>query len=151
MNIIELGQEFNKKNQTVVIKFTDRIADTPVLVFFLKNYAELIEQGLTHVHMAGANNNKAIYLEIDNKIVGHIVFELFKDFYNTAWIVLSHVDKDYRNLGLYHIMHKHFEIQAKKLGSTKIGSFVHVNNKPRLAGCESVGMTPIFYRMDKSI
>lgn len=151
MSIVVLGQELNKKNQNVIVKLTDAIADTPVLPFFLKNYAALIEQGYAHPIMTGANTNKAVYIEIDSKIVAHIVFDMLKDVYNTAWIVFSCVDEDYRNLGLYKIMHKHFEIQAKKLGSTKIASFVHLDNKPRQASCESVGMKPVFYRMEKSI
>jgi hypothetical protein len=48
-------------------------------------------------------------------------------------------------------MHKYFEIEAKKLGSTKIASHVHVDNIPRQASCESVNMKPEFYRMEKTI
>jgi hypothetical protein len=148
---ILLGKELTKKNQTCEVKITHNIGDSPVIPFFLKNYAALIEQGYSHPIITGANTNKAIYIEIDNKIVAHIVFDILKDVYNTAWIVFSCVDEDYRNSGLYKIMHKHFEIQAKKLGSTKIASFVHLDNKPRQASCESVGMKPVFYRMEKSI
>jgi ribosomal protein S18 acetylase RimI-like enzyme len=151
MSIVVLGQELNKKNQNVVVKLADTIAETPVLPFFLKNYAELIEHGHAHSVMAGTNMSKAIYLEIDNKVVAHIVFDILKDVYSTAWIVFSCVDKDYRNLGLYKIMHKYFEAHSKKIGATKIASFVHLNNKPRQASCESVGMKPVFYRMEKSI
>ena len=151
MNCYVLGQELNKHNQTVVIKLADAIGGTPVLPFFLKNFAALIEQGYAHPLMAGANASKAVYVEIDNKVVAHIVFDILKDVYNTAWIIFSCVDQNYRNLGIYKIMHKHFEIEAKKLGSTKIASHVHVNNIPRQASCESVNMKPEFYRMEKTI
>jgi hypothetical protein len=151
MNCYVLGQELNKHNQTVVIKLADAIGGTPVLPFFLKNFAALIEQGHAHPLMAGTNASKAIYVEIDNKVVAHIVFDIIKDAYNTAWIIFSCVDQNYRNLGIYKIMHKHFEIEAKKLGSTKIASHVHVDNILRQASCESVDMKPKFYRMEKTI
>jgi ribosomal protein S18 acetylase RimI-like enzyme len=146
-----IGQELNKNNQSMVVKYAAAIGGTTVLPFFLKNFAILIEQGYSHSLMAGTNSSQAVYVEIDDKVVGHIVFEIIKDGYNTAWIVLSCVDKNYRNLGIYNIMHKHFEMQIKKLGSTKIASHVHVNNKARLASCKSVGMEPTFYRMEKTI
>ena len=52
--------------------------------------------------------------------------------------------------GIYNIMFKHFETQAKKLGSKKIMSFVHVDNHRRLS-CKSVGLNAEFYRMEKRI
>ena len=151
MNCYVIGQELNKHNQTVVVKLADAIGGTPVLPFFLKNFAALIEQGYAHPLMAGTNASKAVYVEIDNKVVAHIVFDILKDAYNTAWIIFSCVDENYRNLGIYKIMHKYFEIEAKKLGSTKIASHVHVDNIPRRASCESVNMHPEFYRMEKII
>ena len=150
-NIITLGQEQTKTNQTCTVKLANAIADTPVVPFFLKNYAELIEAGQAPNVMNGSNQSKAIYVEIADKVVAHIVFDVLKDSFNTVYIVLSCVDKNYRKQGIYNIMHKHFEAQAKKLGSTKIMSFVHVNNKARLISCESIGMKSEFHRMEKRI
>ena len=150
-NITILGEELTKQDQTCVVKLAQTIGDTPVIPFFLKNYARLIELGHAPRIMNGSNYSKAIYIEIDNKIVAHMVFEIMKDTFNTAYIVLSCVDEIYQNQGIYKIMFKHFKSTVKKLGSTKIMSFVHVDNKDRLAIWQSVGMTPNFYRMEKKI
>ena len=147
----ELAKELDNQNCVVVVKLVQTIGDSPVMPFFLKNYAQLIESGYAHPIMTGSNLSKAIYVEVNGVVVAHIVFDILKDVNNTAWIVFSCVDENYRGRGLYKIMHKHYEIQAKKLGSTKIASFVHVDNKPRQASCVSVGMKPVFYRMEKSI
>jgi hypothetical protein len=146
-----LGKELTKQNQTCEVKLAQSIVNTPVVPFFLKNFAELIEQGYTYSAMSGSNQSKAIYVEINGTIIAHIVFDILKDAYNTAWIVFSCVDKNYRNQGIYKIMHRHFEIEAKKLGSIKIASSVHLDNKTRQASCKSVGMIPAYYRMEKDI
>lgn len=149
-NVITLGKASTKGNQPYVVKFTDSIGDTPVLPFFLKGYAYLIENNQAGQIMNGTNQSKAIYIEINNKVVGAIVFDIFKDPFNTAYMILSFVDENFRNLGLYNTMFKYFEQQAKKLGSTKIMSFVHINNHVRLSS-KSNGMTAEFYRMEKRI
>jgi len=150
-NIKTLGNELTKNNQTCTVKTVNVIGDTPVLPLFLKNYAALIEKGYAPQVMNGTNQSKAVYVEINNQIVGHIVFDVMKDSFNTAYIILSCVDEKYQNQGIYKIMFKHFESIVKKLGSTKILSFIHADNQNRLAIWKSVGMIPQFYRMEKRI
>jgi len=150
-NIITLGHETTKTNQPCTVKLAHIIADTPVVPFFLKSYAKLIELGHAPQVMNGSNYSKAIYIEIDDKIVAHMVFDIMKDTFNTAYIVSSYVDEAYRKQNLYKIMYKHFETTIKNLKSTKIMSFVHTDNVNRLAIWKSVGMIPQFYRMEKRI
>ena len=150
-NITTLGQELIKNNQSCTIKLANIIADTPVVPFFLKNYSKLIELGHAPQIMNGSNYSKAIYVEIDSVIVAHMVFDIMKDTFNTAYIVFSYVDEAYRKQGLYKLMYKYFETTIKKSGSTKIMSFVHTDNSDRLAIWKSVGMIPQFYRMEKRI
>lgn len=151
MVITTLATEKDKKGSTVVIKNTTAIGYTPVLPFFMKHFADLCDRGWAHPIFTATNTTRAIYAEIDNKVVGHIVYNIQDDNVKTAWILLSAVDPDYRQRGIYNLMHKQFEAVIKKLGSKKIASYVHVDNKPRQASCESVGMKPFYYKMEKDL
>lgn len=146
-----LAKEFDKLNEYVTIKFCNSLGGSEIIPFFLKNFSKLMDDGFSHYHFAGHNKCRAVYAEIDGKIVGHIVFDLLDDVFKTAWIVLSAIDLKYQRRGLYTLMHKHFEEQAKKLGAKKLASHVHVNNIARQLSCEKVGMKPIYYRMEKVI
>lgn len=145
-----IARELDRNGSQVVVKYTDSLSNSPVTPIFLRNLAELIDNGHTNSSMSGHNNCSAIYVEVDNKVVGHIVFDLIKS-NNSAWIVLSGIDGSYRKRGLYSIMHKHFEKVIIELGCDKIQSHVHVTNTDRLASCNAVGMQPEFYRMIKHL
>jgi RimJ/RimL family protein N-acetyltransferase len=145
-----IARELDKKGSQVVVKYTDSLTNSPVTPVFLRNLAELIDKGHTNSSMSGHNNCSAIFVEVDNKVVGHIVFDIIRNA-KSAWIVLSGIDNSYRKRGLYSIMHKHFEKVISDLGCDKIQSHVHVNNTDRLASCNAVGMQPEFYRMVKHL
>jgi hypothetical protein len=150
--VTKLGTATDKKGATVDIKFCNQTSLGPVelMSFFYKQLAGLIESG-HGVSWPGYNSKtQAIYLEIDKKIVGHIMFNYNSDQRNT-FIVLSAVDVTYRNRGLYKIMHYEFEKMSKKLGAKQITSFVHVDNSARLASAKSVDFNPQFYKMLKDI
>ena len=138
----------DKTGQRVVIKYADSLVESPVTPVFLKLYSDLIQAGLANSSMAGHNACMAVYAEIDNVVVGHIVFDILKPT-TTAWIVLSGIDPSFRKRGIYTLMHNQFENVSIKLGCTKIQSHVHVNNVDRLASCKAVGMEPEFYKMSK--
>lgn len=150
--VITVGTKTDKKGSTVTVKSASSIQDTPVLPFFMRNFSALIERGWSHPVSPPVNNGtKAFYAEIDGKIVGHIVYNILEDPYKTAWIVFSCVDEEYRGRGIYNIIHDYFEGFVKTSGSKKIASYVHVDNLPRQASCESVGMRPFYYRMEKPL
>ena len=151
MTITTLGTEKDKKGTTVIIKNTTSIGYTPVLPFFMKHFSQLCDLGWAHPAFTATNNSKAVYAEIDGKVVGHIVYNILEDQVKTAWIYLSAVDDNYRQRGIYNLMHKHFEEAVKKLGSQKIASYVHVENLPRQNSCKSVGMVPYYYKMEKNL
>ena len=151
MTVTLIAKEKDKTGTEVLIHLANPIGGTPVIPFFLKNYAQLIEDGHAHPIIMGTNKSKAIYATIDNKVVGHIVFDIQEDVAKTAWIIFSCIDDNFRQRGLYKLIHKHFTVVAKTLGSTKIASHVHVTNKTRQASCESVGMKPVFYRMEHDL
>jgi len=146
-----LADVLDKTGTSVKIKHTNEIGWTPVLTFYMKSYAELVEMGLGHPVLTANNANSAVYAEIDGKVVGHILYNILDDQIKTAWIILSAVDKDYRKRGIYNLMHTQFEKFIKANGSKKIASHVHINNRARQASCESAGMKKVWYKMEKDI
>ena len=147
----ELGKEKDKVGIDVEVMYSPSIGGTANMTFFLKHFVNLIEREYSHPHMAGSNRSKAVYAVVDNKIVGQITFEILDDFSKTTWIVLSAVDDAYRKRGIYTILHKYLETMMLELGSRKLASHVHVDNKERQASCIKVGMKPVYYRMEKEV
>lgn len=138
----------DKTGQRVVIKYTDSLVESPVTPVFLKLYSELIQAGHATSSMAGHNACHAIYAEIDNNVVGHIVFDVLRPS-NSTWIILSGIDPAFRKRGIYSLMHRQFEDVTIRLGCNKIQSHVHINNVDRIASCKAVGMEPEFFKMSK--
>lgn len=149
MILVAMGPD--RTGQMIEIRYSNNIGGSPVVPFFLKNYAKLMEDGYAHPFIMGTNKSKAIYAVHNGKVVGHIIYDILEDAYKTAWIVFSCVDEDYRGRGLYRMMHQWFETTVKNNGSKKIASHVHVENKTRQASCVAVGMEPVFYRMEKDL
>jgi len=135
----------------VTVRHVDELGNSPVVSFFLKNLATLIDSGYSLQYIAGSNRHRAVYIELDNQVIGHIVYEMLEPPTKTAWITLSAIDENYKRRGLYTILHRHFEQQIKLVGAKKIASFVHVDNLARQASCKKVGMEPVFYRMEKEL
>jgi RimJ/RimL family protein N-acetyltransferase len=146
-----LAEAQDKTGKNVSIKHVSQIGYSPVFTFYLKNYAELIEANIGYPVFRAKNNAPAIYAEIDGKVVGHIVYEFHDDPIRTAWIILSAVDSNFRQRGIYNLMHAQFEKFVKAAGSKRISSHVHVNNLARQASCESCGMKKVWYKMEKDI
>jgi ribosomal protein S18 acetylase RimI-like enzyme len=146
-----IATETDKQGVVVTVRYAEEIGNTPVVSAFLRNLAGLIDQGYSLPMMAGANRHRAVYIELEGQVIGHIVFDILEPPVKTAWIVLSAVDPDYKRRGLYTILHRHFEEIAVKMGAKKIASFVHVDNTARQKSCEQVGMVPVYYRMEKDL
>jgi hypothetical protein len=146
-----ISTEQDRTGQLVNVRYADEIGNTPVVSFFLKRLTELIDTGHGLPYLAGTNKHRAVYIELDEQVIGHIVYEIQELPTKTAWIVLSAIDGDYKRRGLYTILHGHFERLAIQAGAKKIASFVHVDNLARQKSCEQVGMVPIYYRMEKEL
>jgi hypothetical protein len=146
-----LSKETDKQGNLIDIKYAFQIGASPVIPFFMKNYSELIDAGFAHPVMVATNKSKAIYAEHNGKVIGHIVFEYLEDQYKTTWIYFSCVEDSHRQCGIYKMMHRQLILTVKKQGSMKIASFVHVDNKRRQASCSSVGMKPVYYRMEQDL
>jgi hypothetical protein len=100
----------DKTGAEVLIKLTDSIGGSPIVPFYLRHYSELIANGHAHPVIVGTNRHRAIYVEIDGEIAGHIVFEVLEDPYKTAWITFSVVEKIVFLLEWKHAVHKFFVI-----------------------------------------
>lgn len=152
MVVKKIGSEPDSTGAIVTATYMEAIGGSRIVPVLMKNFVKLIEDGHAGKWVTFNNKSKAVYIEIDNKIVGHIVYDhRSDDLFKTAWIILSWVDENYRRRGLYKILHKYFEKVLKETGSTKIASYVSVNNAARLASCESVGMIKHCYRMEKHL
>ncbi len=146
-----LGTEKDKLGTDVTLWYCPVLGGTPSAHFFLAQFVNLMDRGYSHSHVAGNNRCKAVYATINDRIVGQITFELLDDYAKTTWITLSAVDEEFRGRGIYTLLHRHLEAMMIQLGSRKIASLVHVNNKERQASCQKVGMKPIYYRMEKEL
>jgi GNAT superfamily N-acetyltransferase len=151
MEAVTIAEEIDSTGKTVVIKQIDKITYRPLYSFFLRQQAELIESGLSYPRTSWNDNScGAIFAEEEGKIIGHIVYDTEKQ-PDALWITLSAVESSCRGRGIYHLMHKHFEVLAKEKGCWYIASHVHINNSTRLKSAEKEGMKPIFYFMAKKI
>jgi len=146
-----ISTEADKQGMMINVRYAEEIGNTPVVSFFLKSLAGLIDSGYSLQMIAGANRHRAVYIEHNNLVIGHIVFEMLDPPVKTAWIVLSSIDPNFKRRGLYTILHGHFERIVKEMGARKIASFVHVDNIARQKSCAQVGMVPVYYRMEKDL
>lgn len=146
-----LATEKDKLGIDVELRYCASIGNTPNMTFFLAQFLKLIERGYTHPHIAGNNRCRAVYATINDQIVGQITFEILDDYAKTTWITLSSVDENFRGRGIYTLLHNQLEKIMLELGSRKIASHVHINNKERQASCLKVGMKPVYYRMEKDL
>lgn len=150
--ILSIGIEKDKIGREVEIYRTTSLAISPIYTFFLREMADLIDAGHAWPFTSWKDDDcEAIYAQINGKIVGHIVYSKEKLDRKTLWITLSAVDKDYRDNGIYTLLHKHFENIAREMNCTFIASQVHKNNLVRLKSAQKVGMSHAFYYMGKKI
>ena len=145
--------EKDKDGRNINIVRSTTLAFSPVYTFFLRQSADLMDNGYAYPLTAWKDEEcEAVYAEFDGKVIGHIVYstEKVKD-KKMLWIVLSAVDNEHRGKGIYTILHKHFENIAKEFGCSYIGSLVHKNNVTRLQSVQKVGFYPVFNYMMKKI
>ena len=150
MKPIFLNCETDKLGNEINIFRTDHVARSPIYTFFLRQMAELIDNGFgTAATVWNDKTCGAVYAEQNGKILGHIVYDTEKP--ERLWITLSAVDETCRGRGIYTILHKYFEQIAKEKGCQYISSYVHSKNLVRQKSAEKVGMKPFYYLMIKEI
>jgi hypothetical protein len=95
------------------------------------------------------NEHKIIWAQIGNVTVGGLCYK-FKKF-NTAFIVLSFTDPQYRGLGINLLCRQHFENECRNKNIKYITTEVHIDNKPSIDNNKKMGLKPIFTTMIKSL
>jgi GNAT superfamily N-acetyltransferase len=149
-----MGTETDKLGNEIRIFNSTTLAMSPFYTFFLRQIANLIDNGFGYPFTSWEDGNCGGVYAVDSndKILGHIVYSTeFVKTSGTLWIVLSAVDEDSRGRGIYTMMHPYFEQVAKEKGCWAISSHVHKNNKVRLASAEKVGMGQVFHYMGKKL
>jgi GNAT superfamily N-acetyltransferase len=152
MQIIrDLVSAKDKIGTTVKIKHINEIGNSPVMLFYLREYAKLIEAGMAHPMLHTTNNTSAVYAEINDQVVGIIIYRIEADPLRTTWKILSAVDSEFQQRGIYQMIHFQLEKYVKTQGSKKIASHVHVTNMAAHKGNRSVGLEPVWYKMEKNL
>ncbi len=135
-----LSHETMKDGTPIEVLFTTDVSKSRLHSFYLRQYAELIDRKLTYpMTFPLIDNFSAVYVTANDEILGHIVYKVGTE-NKLSYIVLSAVRGDLRGNGLYEIMHKHFEHQAKINGSRYISSWTHKNNTSRQRSAAKVGL-----------
>jgi hypothetical protein len=146
-----LGSEKDKLGNDIEIKQVDHLAYSPVFSFFLRQQADLIDEGLLYPTTNWDDYNcGAIYAEFDNKIVGLIVYDTVKD-PNALRVIFSFVDKSVRQRNIFTLLHKYLIDFGKKNNYSQITDHIHIKNELGLVALKTVGMNPNFYFMVKKL
>jgi GNAT superfamily N-acetyltransferase len=150
--LILLGKEKDKNGREIEIIKTTGLAMSPIYTFFLREMADLIDEGYGYPATTWEDKNcEAVYATFDDKILGHIVYSKEYLQRNNLWITLGAVRKEERGLGIYTLLRKYFEGIAKEYDCSAITSHIHIKNKVGLSSAEKLGMKPIFYYTGKKL
>ena len=147
-----LGTVSDKTGKAVVVKYSNYVGagPKPLLSFYYRSMADTIDDGHAWTNIEIHDRCRAVYVEIDDKVVGACVVDWDSSILSMS-VVLTAIDKDYRGRGLYKIIFDHLEQKAKELGAIEIISFVTLNNETSLNARKSVGMMPVAYKMKKAL
>jgi hypothetical protein len=127
---------------------SDSIFATPALPLALRANAELIEQKMA-IGAAIKDRHKIIWAQLGTVTIGGLCYK-FKKF-NTACIVLSFTDPEYRGLGVNLLCRQHFENECQHNNIKFIKTRVHVDNKPSIDNNIKMGLKPVLITMMKHL
>lgn len=150
--VTTLGTVPEKTGKEVVVKYSNFVGGgpLPLLSFYYRSMADTIDNGHAWTNIEIHDKCKAVYVEIDDKIVGACVVD-WDPAYLSLFVVLTAIDKEYRGRGLYKIMFDFLEQKAKEMGAVEITSLVSMSNETSLEARKSVGMMPVAYKMRKPL
>jgi hypothetical protein len=120
------------------------------LPIFLREYADLIERGHARPFTPHNDKSRVVFESKDDVISGGIVYNVNR-VTKVGWIVFSFTVQEFLRTGVYTRLHRRLESILKEGGMTNIASHVHVSNTARLESCRKVGMSPVYYRMNKRL
>lgn len=147
-----LAQEKIKDGRLMTIKHSSQIAFTPAFTFYLRQIADLIDNGHGSSFTSWDDDTTGIlWGEIDEKIVAIFAYHTDQLKYKVLNVSLTAVDKDQRSLGIHTIMNKYFEQTALRLGCNITAATVHPNNSVRLKSAEKDGLKLGYYKLYKKL
>jgi len=134
----------DKTGKEVVVKYCEHIGAGPraLLSFYYRSIADTIDAGHAATTVEIHDKCKAVYVVIDDKIVGACVVE-WRAPIQSLYVVLTAIDKDFRGRGIYKIIFDFVEQKAKELGAGEITSIVNIDNEASINARKSVGMMPV--------
>jgi GNAT superfamily N-acetyltransferase len=142
-----VSEEKDKNGLPILVKTVSKIGGSEMYSFFLRQMADLIDNGHSNPTTTWEDDHGAVYVtDMNGVILGHIVY-LHSVEKQMIWITLSAVAPEARGRGLYTLMHRYIEHIGRTLKCTSIQSTVHVNNSVRMASAKKMGMIPQFYVM----
>lgn len=147
-----LSKEKLKDQSVMIVKHSSTIAFSPAYTFFLRQIADLIDNGHGSAFTSWDDNTTGvIWGEVDGKIVGIFAYHKDQLKYGILNISITAVDTNHRNKGIHTILNKHFEKTAIKLGCSITAATVHPNNSVRLKTAEKDGLKMGYYKLYKVV
>ena len=140
----------DKTDTDVTIFATSQLGMSPLCSIFMKEYGALMAAGRAWPRMTATNKTKAIHVQIDEKIVGFITYELSLE-WGTCYIFFSWIDEKFRGRGIYKLMFAELEQLCRMSRCYKIHSDAHVDNVEIIEAHRAVGMQTVFYKNEKTI
>jgi GNAT superfamily N-acetyltransferase len=142
MEIEQLGQEIDKTGNSLTIKRTKQLAHSPAYSFFIRQMAELMENGHGFAATTWRDDDCGIIWAEDNgKICAIICYHNhFAKNLKILAIMLTSVAREYRQRGIHQILNRYYEQTAKEYGCAYTLATVNPNNTARLRSCEKDGL-----------
>lgn len=143
-----LGFEKDKLNNDIGVYFCQHEhMPAELTAFFARQWAELLDAGFASAnYLPVIKGCRCIYVRSDNKIVGLRIWSWLDD--TTAAIILSAVDKNYRQRGLFSIIAKHYD--QRFAGKNVISkTYIYANNTVMLEAAKKNGYSVDILQMTK--
>lgn len=147
-----LGQDKDKTGCLLTIKRSQRLAFSPAYATFVKQMAELIENGHAHNFATWSDDDCGIiWAECQTKICGIFCYNKERINEKLLFVQLTGVEKEYRKRGIHTILNKYFEQTANELGCHVTVATVSPANTVRLSSCEKDNLILKYLAMYKKI
>jgi GNAT superfamily N-acetyltransferase len=149
---LHIGTNVDKQGKSFNVIHIKSIVGHPIEQMYREKFEELVNQRLSLpiTTWDTIDQAEAVYAEQDNEILGFIIFTLAKET-NSLWKPLSYVYPEYRNRGIFKIIHSYLDDIARDMGCTSISSHVHINNHNQLKIAEKLGLKKVYYLVGKFV
>lgn len=109
------------------------------------NRGRSIKHSLPDVH-------GVIWAKVNNSIVGGLFYDLerSKDS-NGVWVVLAHVESEYRQQGIYKELHNRLSVLTEEIGRKRIVTWFNLNNQKMFQIGKSVGYQGVMMIMERRL